>query len=73
MSVYKALEVIYHKTLLATPKMLQRMLLHLQKYEPEIHLKQDQKMYLADTLSRARESVLLPPTNADCEEVCQPV
>ena len=52
-SDHKPLEVIYQKPLVAGPKRLQRMLLHLQKYDLEIYFKPDQHMYLADTLSRA--------------------
>ena len=46
------LKVIYQKPLVAAPKRLQRMLLHLQKYVGYIS-NQAQHMHLADTLSRA--------------------
>ena len=52
-SDHKSLEVIYQKPLVAAPKHLQRMLLHLQKYDLEIYFKPGKHMYLADTLSRA--------------------
>ena len=52
-SDHKPLKVIYQKPLVAAPKRLQRMLLHLQKYDLEIYFKPGQHMYQADTLSRA--------------------
>jgi hypothetical protein len=52
-SDHKPLESIYKKPLIAAPQQLQRMLLHLQKYDLEIQFKSGKQMYLADTLSRA--------------------
>lgn len=52
-SDHKPLEIIYKKPLVAAPKQLQRMFLHLQKYDIKIIYKPGSTMYLADTLSRA--------------------
>ena len=50
---HKPLESIFRKSLLSTPKRLQRMLLRLQKFDLQVSNKKGAKMYLADTLSRA--------------------
>ena len=52
-SDHKLLESICKKGLQSTPKILQRMLLRLQRYEFEVVYKCGTEMYLADTLSRA--------------------
>ena len=57
---HKPLEAIFIKPLAATPKRLQRMLLHLQKYNLQVKYKKGKEMLLADTLSRA----YLPEVNA---------
>ena len=44
------------KPLNSAPKRLQRMLLHLQKYNLEVKYKSGDKLYLADTLSRAHRA-----------------
>ena len=49
----KPLEIILQKPLLAAPKRLQRMMMHLQNYNLTVVHKRGQEMYLADTLSRA--------------------
>ena len=48
-SDHKPQEVIYQKPLVAAPKRLQRMPLHLQKYDLEIYFKPGQHIYLTDT------------------------
>ena len=50
---HKPLESIVRKSLLSSPKRLQRMLLRLQKYDLEVVYKRGVEMYMADTLSRA--------------------
>lgn len=50
---HKPLEAIFIKPLAATPKRLQRMLLHLQKYNLQFKYKKGKEMLLADTPSRA--------------------
>ena len=52
-SDHKPLETISRKELASTPKRLQRMMLQVQKYDFEVVYKRGQKMYVADTLSRA--------------------
>ena len=44
------------KPLNSAPKRLQRMLLHLQKYNLEVKYKSGDKLYLVDTLSRAHQA-----------------
>ena len=53
---HKPLELIMLKPLNLAPKHLQRMLLHLQKYNLEVKYKSGDKLYLADTLSRAHRA-----------------
>lgn len=48
---------IFKKPLLKTPKRLQNMILSLQRYNIMIKYRQGKSMYLADTLSRAPESI----------------
>ena len=50
---HKPLESIVRKSLLSSPKRLQRMLLHLQKYDLDVVHKRGVEMYMADTLSCA--------------------
>ena len=50
---HKPLEFIVRKSLLSSPKRLQRMLLRLQKYDLEVVYKRGREMYMTDTLSRA--------------------
>ena len=50
---HKPLESIVHESLLGSPKRLQRMLLHLQKYDVEVVYKRGVEMNMADTLSSA--------------------
>ena len=50
---HKPLESIVLKSLNSAPKRLQRMLLRLQKYNLQVRYKKGEKMFLADTLSRA--------------------
>ena len=57
---HKPLEPIFVKSLAATPKHLQRMLLCLHKYNLQVRYKKRKEMLLADTLSRA----YLPEVNA---------
>ena len=52
-SDHKPLEIIVLKPLNSAPKRLQRMLLLLQKYTLDVKYKKGERMYLADTLSRA--------------------
>ena len=49
----KALESIFRKPLLSSPKRLHRMLLHLQKCTLKIVYKLGKELFVADTLSRA--------------------
>ena len=63
---HKPLEAIVLKPLNSAPKRLQRMLLRLQKYSLNIKYKKGEKMFLADTLSRA----YLPEVNT-CDFVRQ--
>ena len=44
------------KPLNSAPKRLQRMLLHLQKYNLQVKYKRGDKLFLADTLSRAHRA-----------------
>ena len=46
------------KPLNSVPKWLQRMLLHLQKYNLEVKYKRGDQLFLADTLSRAHRACL---------------
>ena len=50
---HKPLESIVRKSLLRSPKGLQRMLLRLHKYDLEVVYKRGVEMYMADMLSRA--------------------
>ena len=50
---HKPLESIMQKPLNSAPKRLQRMLLRLQRYNLRVRYKKGEKMYVADTLSRA--------------------
>ena len=50
---HKPLESIMLKPLNSAPKRLQRMLLKLQKQSLQVKYKKGEKMFLADTLSRA--------------------
>ena len=59
-SDHKPLESIFRKELCLAPKRLQRMLLRLQKYSLDVCYVNGEKMYLADTLSRA----YLPEVNS---------
>ena len=64
----KPLESILKKSILSTPKRLQRMMLRLQKYDLDVTYKKGAHMYQADTLSRA----YLPTTdnNRDLRRGC---
>ena len=53
---HKPLESIMLKSLDSAPKRLQRMLLHLQKYNLQVKYKRGDKLFLADTLSRAHRA-----------------
>ena len=53
---HKPLESIMLKPLNSAPKRLQRMLLHLQKYNLQVKYKRGDKLFLADTLSRAHRA-----------------
>ena len=53
---HKPLEMIKLKPLNSAPKRLQRMLLHLQKYNLEVKYKRGDTLFLADTLSRAHRA-----------------
>ena len=53
---HKPLEMIMLKPLDSAPKRLQRMLFQLQKYNGKVKYKKGERMYLADTLSRAHRS-----------------
>ena len=48
----KPLESILKKSLLSTPKRLQRMMLGLQSFDFEVEYKKGTLLHLADTLSR---------------------
>ena len=50
---HKPFEFIVLKSLNSAPNRLQRMLLRLQKYNLQVKYKKGEKMFLADTLSRA--------------------
>ena len=50
---HKPLESIMKKSLLGAPKLLQRMLLHLQKFHLKVAYKKGIEMHMADPLSRA--------------------
>ncbi|KAL9989578.1 hypothetical protein ACROYT_G004142 [Oculina patagonica] len=52
-SDHKPLESILKKPLHRAPKRLQGMIIHLQKYDLEVKYEKGNKMFLADTLSRA--------------------
>ena len=63
---HKPLESLATKPIHAVPKRLQRMMLHLQKYDLNIKYKKGSMMYLADTLSRAYlKSSSLPSPKTD--------
>ena len=53
---HKPLEMIMLKLLNSAPKRLQRMLVHLQKYNLEVKYKRGDTLFLADTLSRAHRA-----------------
>ena len=57
---HRPLESIFRKELSTAPKRLQRMLLRLQKYNLDVTYLQGEKMFVADTLSRA----YLPEVNS---------
>lgn len=57
---HRPLEPIFLKKLKAVPKLLQRMLLRLQKYNLRVMYKKGRDMYLADTLSRVSFLRLMP-------------
>ena len=50
---HKPLVSIFSKSILTSPKRLQRMRLRLQKYPLQVHYKPGPQMFLSDTLSRA--------------------
>ncbi len=50
---HKPLVSIFNKSILTSPKRLQRMRLRLQKYPLKVHYKPGPQMFLSDTLSRA--------------------
>ena len=52
-SDHKPLEVIFRKPLVTAPKILQRMLLRLQRYSLDVKYTRGSEVYIADTLSRA--------------------
>ena len=58
---HKPLEAIFKKSLLNAPKMLQRMLLRLQRYECEASYKRGRSLLMADPLSRAYLSLKEAP------------
>ena len=51
-SDHKSLESILAKPLVSAPKRLQRMILRLQRYDPDVRYKKGSELYLADTLSQ---------------------
>ncbi len=69
---HKPLESIARKSLLNTPKRLQRMLLRLQKYDIDVVYRKGCNMELADTLSRAflpAKSDVRSPTEMAAEHI----
>ena len=50
---HKPLEFIMKKSLLSAPKRLQRILLRLQKFDPDVFYRKGTEMHMADPLSRA--------------------
>ena len=50
---HKPLEIMHKKPLLSAPKRLQKMLLHLQKFDLTIKYKRGSEVIIADMLSRA--------------------
>ena len=56
-SDHRLLETIFKKSLQAVPALLQRMLLHFQKYSMDVH------MYIADTLSRSNLQIAMVNLN----------
>ena len=52
-SDHRPLESVFTKPLVAAPARLQRMLLHLQKYNLDVQYVPGKNMFIADTLSRA--------------------
>ena len=63
---HKPFVSISSKPLASPPKRLQRLLLRLQQYDAEIRYRPGREMYLADTLSRAYQS--LSPTDTQGSE-----
>ena len=51
-SDHKPLEPILAKSLVSAPKRLQKMILRLQRYDPDVRYKKGSELHLADTLSR---------------------
>ena len=51
--INRPLESVFTKPLVAAPVRLQRMLLHLQKYDLDVQYVPGKNMFIADTLSRA--------------------
>lgn len=54
---------IFKKSILSAPKRLQCMMLKLQRYNINLTYKKGEKMYIADTLSRAPEKTVKNPEN----------
>ena len=54
---HKPLAAILKKPLLTAPKRLQRMMMCLQNYQLKVVYKRGQEMYIADTLSRAYQTI----------------
>ena len=67
----KPLIPIHKKSLLNTPKRLQRMLLGALKYDYEVVYKKGTDMFVADTLSRALEKNSTGRMKTEKEEIFQ--
>ena len=65
---HKPLEFIMKKSLLSAPKRLQRILLRLQKFDPDVFYRKGTEMHMADPLSRAYLPLVMQDT-VDTQEV----
>jgi len=60
---HKPLETIFRKSILKSPKRLQRMLLQLQRFDLIVRYKPGRELSIADALSRDYESTKFPNTD----------
>ena len=66
-SDHKPLEIIFQKSLLNAPKMLQHMSLKLQRYNLKVSYKRGNEMYMTDLLSRTFNNDSQNSTNSKVE------